>query len=95
MGLIRLGKLYLHMGAQSMCGLYFIPNDKVLPVLEKVKKDRNPDIADIIVTENNFFLLTVDFDFHGWDRDGEIYYRQLFMGDNLDQEIKQTLEREK
>lgn len=89
----QLDKLYLDIGTQSMCGLYFIPNDKVLPVLEKVKKDRTPDITDILTNENNFFLLTVDFDFHGGDRDGEIYFRQLIMGDNLDQKIKQTLER--
>jgi hypothetical protein len=89
----KLDYLYLDIGTQSMCGLYFIPNDKVKSVLEKIIKDRTPDIEDILETETNYFLLTVDFDFHGGDKDGEIYYRKLVIGNELDEKIKRTLTR--
>jgi hypothetical protein len=76
-----------------MCGLYFIPNDKVKSVLDKITKERTPDIENILEDEANYFLLTVDFDYHGGDRDGEIYYRKLVVGNDLDEQIKSTLTR--
>lgn len=89
----QLDNLYLDIGGQSMCGLYFIPNDKIKSIVDKITKDRMPDIEDILVDETNYFLLTVDFDYHGGDRDGEIYYRKLVVGNDLDKKIKWTLTR--
>ena len=89
----KLDNLYLDIGGQSMCGLYFIPNDKVKSVLDKITKERTPDIENILEDEANYFLLTVDFDYHGGDRDGEIYYRKLVVGNDLDEQIKSTLTR--
>ena len=89
----KLDNLYLDIGGQSMCGLYFIPNDKVKSVLDKITKDRTPDIEDILEDETNYFLLTVDFDYQGGDRDGETYYRKLVVGNDLDEKIKWTLTR--
>lgn len=83
----QLDELYLDIGGQSMCGLYFIPNDKILWVLDKVKKERTPFIGKLLEDEKNYFLLTVDFDFHGGKRDGEVYYCHLLMGEKLDSEI--------
>jgi hypothetical protein len=87
----RLDSLYLDIGAQSMCGLYFIPNEKVLTILNKVKEERTPDVSEYLENENNYFLLTVDFDYHGGEKDGDIFYRELIIGDKLDSEIKQNL----
>jgi hypothetical protein len=89
----QLDNLYLNIGGQSMCGLYFIPNDKAQNVLEKITKDRTPEIEGILENETNYFLLTVDFDYHGGERDGEIYYRMLVVGKDLDEKIKWTLTR--
>jgi len=74
-------------------GLYFIPNDKTKSVLDKIIKDRTADIEGIIENETNYFLLTVNFDYHGGDRDGEIYYRELLVGKDLDEKIKWALTR--
>ena len=87
----KLDSLYLDIGAQAMCGLYFIPNEKVLTILNKVKEERTPDVSEYLKNENNYFLLTVDFDYHGDEKDGEIFYRDLIIGDKLDLEIKQNL----
>ena len=51
------------------------------------------EAEDILENETNYFLLTVDFDYHGGDRDGEIYYRKLVIGNDLDEKIKWTLTR--
>ncbi|MDA9334800.1 YbjN domain-containing protein [Flavobacteriaceae bacterium] len=71
--------------------LSFIPNEKVLTILNKVKEERTPDVSEYLENENNYFLLTVDFDYHGDEKDGEIFYRELIIGDKLDSEIKQNL----
>ena len=90
----QLDSLYLDIGEMSMCGLYFIPNNKVDSLLQDIKKTRGENIADIFAKEQNYFLLTVDFDFHG-DKDGEIYWRKLLTGDSLDNDIKRALTRTK
>ena len=89
----KLANLYLAIGGQSMCGLYFIPNDKVKRVLDKIIEDKTPNIEDILEDEANYFLLTVDFGYHGGDNGGEIYYRKLVVGNDLDEKIKRTLTR--
>lgn len=91
----QLDNIYLDIGALSICGLYFIPNETVISVVDKIKKERTPNISDLFDNEKNYFLLTVDFDYHGSDKDGEIFYKELMIGDNLDSDIKQTLIRTK
>lgn len=90
----KLDSLYLDIGAQSMCGLYFVPNNKVDAILTDVKKTRGKNIKDILENASNYFVLTIDFDFHGGDRDGEIYFRELITGDNIDADLKQSLTNE-
>ena len=77
----------------SYCGIYYIPNKKVEAVLMEVKSKRNNDISKFFENEKNYFLLDIDFDYHGGEKDGEIFYRQLFIGDNLNPEIKDVLMR--
>jgi len=89
----QLDNLYLDIGGKTMCGLYFIPNDKVESILDKVFRDRTTDIENLLENETNYCLLTVDFDYHGGDRDGEIYYRHLVIGSELNEKIKWTLTR--
>ncbi len=89
----QLNKLYFDIGQLSTCGLYFIPNGIVNIVLENVRKDRTPRLNDLLKDEQNYFLLTVDFDYHGDERDGEVFYRELVIGDALDSELEQVLTR--
>jgi len=76
-----------------MCGHYFVPNHKVESVLDKAIRDRTTDIENLLENETNYFLLTIDFDYHGGNKGGEIYYRQLVIGSELDEKINWTLTR--
>jgi hypothetical protein len=90
----KAGNLFIEIGDQSTCGLYFIPNNKLEELLLKVKKDRMwNNILSLIENENNYFLLTVYFDYHGGNRDGDVFYREVIMGENLDDQIKWNLMR--
>lgn len=91
----KLDEIYLDLGANIMCGLYFIPNRKVQPILDRTRKERISSVRDILDDETNYFLLTVDFGYHGGDRDGEIFYRHVIIGEDLDEELRRTLERKK
>ncbi len=91
----QIAELYLSIGGQSMCGLYFIPCGKVAKVLENIKSTREPNLLEILSDERNYFLLVVDFDYYSKDRDGEIVYREVIMGETLDPEIVTLLTRTK
>lgn len=91
----QLDKLYLDIGAQSMCGLYFIPTKLEQKIIDIIKKERTPDIIDILKNETDYFLLTIDFDYHGGENDGEIFYREIVLGESINDEIKRILIRTK
>jgi len=78
----QLDKLFFDIGAQSMCGLYFMPNSKVETILSKVKNNGTLGIEDFSEYESDYFLLTVDFDFESK------YYFEIIIGSDLDKEIK-------
>ena len=91
----NIDKHFMKIGAQSMCGLYFIPNELVNSVLEEVEKKRTTDIEHLLNGYANFFTLTIDFDYHGGERDREIFYHELTLGDGLSNELERTLTRTK
>lgn len=88
----KLNPLYLEIGAQSMCGLYFVPNKKVEIIIDKVINERSFDVSDILKDEKNYFLLVVDFDYRSETRDGEVYYRDFIVADNVGEEVKTLLQ---
>jgi len=87
----QLDSLYIEIGGQNLCGLYFLPDNKVKDILADVKKTRGENINKIMENETNYFLLTVDFGFFAGEKDGENYYEKLILGENLDKEIKYAL----
>jgi len=89
----QLESLYLDIGGLSMCGLYFVPNHVVNCVLEEVERNRPTDISFLLEGVQDFFLLTVDFDYHGGEKDGEVYYRKLSIGSALDDSVKSALKK--
>ena len=91
----KLDQHYIEIGAQSMCGLYFIPNELANGVLEEVKRNRALDIENLLNGYANFFTLTIDFDYNGGERDGKIYYYELTLGDELPNQLERTLTRTK
>lgn len=88
----KLDSLYLEIGSQSMCGLYFVPNEKVELIIDKVITKRSFDVSDILEDEKNYFLLVVDFDYRSETRDGEVYYSDFIVGDNVDEEVRKLLQ---
>jgi hypothetical protein len=92
----RLDQLYIDIGAMSLCGLYYFSSYKEQEIIDQVKKDPNGlNIPKILEKETNYFLLEVDFDYHGGDKDGEVFYRTLYYGDQLNENLKRILTREK
>lgn len=90
----KTGNLFIEIGDQSTCRLYFIPTNKLEELLLKAKKDRMwNNLSNLVEDENNFFLLTVYFDYHGGNRDGDVFYREVIMGENLDDQIRRNLMR--
>jgi hypothetical protein len=87
----KLDSLYLDIGAQSMCGLYFVPNQKVGEILADVRRTRGENIEGILKKERNYFILTIYFDSHDDDQSRQIYFKKLVIGDDLDANLKRTL----
>lgn len=88
----RLDVLIEELGEMSYCGIYFIPNNKVENVLQQVEL-KTDGLEEIFKAESDYFLLEIDFDYNGGDKDGEVFYRRVTWGDTLDGELQKTLKR--
>jgi hypothetical protein len=87
----RIDSLFLDIGSQSTAGLYFVPNHKTNEILKDVVQNRDQaDIASILTEENDYFLLTVNFDTE-YEVNSDKFYRQFIYGDNLNSEIRDVL----
>lgn len=83
---------YEEIGGLSFCGLYFVPCELETKILDAIRNDKYRDLKpEIFRDEKNYFLLSVDFDMHGGERDGEIVYRELIAGDELDADMEALL----
>jgi hypothetical protein len=92
----KLDQLYLDIGAMSLCGLYYLSRQKEQEIIDQVIKDPHGlNFLKILEKETNYFLLEVDFDYHGGDQDGKIFYRKLYLGDQLNENLKRILTKEK
>jgi len=92
----RLKEIYENVGELSYCGLYFLPKNKASELVSSVKSNiwkfqTQKKIMTILKGENNFFTLNTDFDYHGGERDGEIFHIDINFGDNLNENIKRVL----
>lgn len=85
-------EIYDSVGVMSLCSLYFIPSDIVNEVITGVKRNKYKfDIRDLLKDKKEYFLMDVDFDYHGGEKDGEIFYRILQYGDDLSGNLKRIL----
>ncbi len=82
-------QLYQDVGAQSCCGLYFVPRTCEQMIVERVIRERAWDVSDLLAGESNYFFLEVDFDYRGTDPDA--YYRKVVIGNHLDEELRTVL----
>jgi hypothetical protein len=84
----QINGLFLDIGSQSMAGLYFVPNDKVIHITSEIEKRRaDANIESILSKEENYFLLTVNFDME-YEVNSDRFYRSFVYGRNLDKEIR-------
>lgn len=87
----RLKEFYNDIGAQSFCGLCFVDKDSESEIIKRVTKKDKREIHDLIENSENNFMLDIDFDFHGGQRDGEVVYKIGVIGRNVDQTIVKLL----
>lgn len=92
----RLKELYENVGELSYCGLYFLPKNKATELVKAIKSNHwefqtQKKIIEILKNENNFFTLNTVFDYHGGERDRELYHIDLNYGKNLNENIKRIL----
>ena len=84
--------LYQKVGRRSFSGLYFIPNSKSDQFLEAVRTKKEHDqFEEILKDEGNYFLLMVDFDYWPGNPKADLFYRDVTLGNNLDEEIRKVL----
>ena len=92
--LAKTQELYNEVGGLSFCSLFFFPTDKEEELINGIRKNHLKfSTKDWLKDVDSYFILDTDFDFHGGDRDGEIYYRFLRYGTGLNEELKEILTR--
>lgn len=92
----RLKELYENVGELSYCGLYYLPKNKATELVKAIKSNHwefqtQKKIVEILKEETDFFTLNTVFDYHGGERDGELYHIDLNYGENLNENIKRIL----
>ncbi len=84
-------QLFLEIGAQSVAGLYFVPNNQVTRILNEIKQNRyQANIESLLSEEDSYFLLRANFDTE-YEVNSDKHYRNLIYGNKLDAEIKNLL----
>jgi hypothetical protein len=84
--------LYDDIGGQSYCALCFVEEkltQEIFASIIKLKTDFK--LEQFLKNEKNYFVLNVDFDYHGGERDGELYYAELCYDDSLNEELVANL----
>jgi len=90
----RTRKIFEEVGIHSLCGLYFVPEEKEKEIIEGIKQyGYKFDIYSIFKPTEEYFLLDIDFDYYGGTRDGEIYFMVLNYGNGLTDGLKNILRR--
>ena len=80
----RLKEFYNEIGAQSFCALCFVDKETEEQIIDRVSKKDKRGISELIENSNSNFMLDIDFDFHGGQRDGEVVYKIAHVGQKVD-----------
>ncbi len=88
----RIKELYEVIGELSYCGLYYLPKSTARELVNEIKSNfwkfqTERKINKIIEKETDFFLIDTDFDYHGGERDGEIFHIDVNIGSGLNKKI--------
>ena len=60
-------------------------------IIERVTKKDEREIHELIERSENNFMLDIDFDYHGGQRDGELVYKIAYVGQKVDPTIVKLL----
>lgn len=82
----RLKEFYSGIGAQSFCGLYFVDKDTESKILSHVINGQR-EIDNLIENSEENFMIDMDLDDHGGQRDGEVVYKIAVVGRKVDPAI--------
>jgi hypothetical protein len=83
----RLKEFYNDIGEQSYCGLYFVDKSTAQKIIEIVTSRDERQISKLIENTEDNFMFDVYFDHHGGQRDGEVVYKIVHTGRNVDSRI--------
>jgi hypothetical protein len=90
----RLKEFYNDIGAQSFCALCFVDKETEKEIIERVTKKDKREMYELIEGSESNFMLDIDFDYHGGQRDGEVVYYGAYVGQRVDQTIVKLLSEE-
>jgi hypothetical protein len=83
----RLKEFYNEIGEQSYCGLYFVDKNTAQKIIDIVTTREKTEISKLIENTDDNFMFDVYFDYHGGQRDGEVVYKIVYTGRNVDPRI--------
>jgi hypothetical protein len=87
----RLKEFYNDIGAQSFCGLCFVDKDGENEIIRRITIKDEKEIYELIETSESNFMVNIDFDYHGGQKDGEIVYKIAYVGQKVDPIIVKLL----
>jgi hypothetical protein len=87
----QLKEFYEDIGAQSFCTLCFVDKQTEGEIIERVTKKDKREIHELIESSESNFMLDIDFDYHGGQRDGELVYKIAYVGQKVDPTIVKLL----
>lgn len=87
----RLKEFYNEIGAQSFCSLCFVDKDAESEIIKCVTEKDEREIHELIESSENNFMIDIDFDYHGGQRDGEVVYKIAYVGQKVDPTIVKLL----
>jgi hypothetical protein len=77
-------EIYNRMSSLSMISIYFFPKSLEGNLVSTVRRNRTPFIRTRMFADcSEFLTVTVDYDFHGGERDGEVFYTRIEYGEKL------------
>ena len=87
----RLKEFYEDIGAQSFCTLCFVDKETEDEIIDRVTKKDKREIHELIESSESNFMLDIDFDYHGGQRDRELVYKIAYVGQKVDPTIVKLL----
>lgn len=87
----RLKEFCSEIGALSFCTIYFVTKDLEGIIISQIISKREKEILELVMKSDDNFMLSIDFDYHSGQLDGEVVYKIACLGQNVDSKIVKLL----